>query len=366
MALEDIAKAAGVSTATVSRVINDQPGVSSERASRVRALIKEMKYEPKRRRRSGVQLVRNARQLKGLTIALLAVGPGYQLHTSHFVRTIEGVTAAASRLGVNVIVYAVPDCRVEALPPAVRHGQVAGLLLAGDTDNEELLEFLNRFPHVWLTTHTTARTGVRVLMGNAEAGRRAAQYLMDAGHRHLCCFNPLPMLGNFRRRQESFVDHARKNGARTFVLKCPEWLHVRENDKSLHKIVPHLEAAIVQFAAMEDRPTGMFCLSDLYTACLYPVLQDVGIRPGPDLAVISCGNEHAYLMALNPIPPTIDLGVDSVARHAVEQLTRRLQFPEEDERVTLSIEPSLVESDIRPLNPRAAAPKAEGGDNNHA
>ncbi|MCC6682488.1 MAG: LacI family DNA-binding transcriptional regulator [Phycisphaeraceae bacterium] len=344
MALDIIAKAAGVSTATVSRVINDQPGVSPARARQIRALIKKMNFEPTTRRRN-ITVAVNAHQLKGLTFAVIAIGRGYQMHTGLFMRMLDGISSASAQQGMNMMLLTLPEPNVNLLPPAILHRQVCGVLLAGSFDDQRLLAVLEKMPVIWLTSHSDLATGDKVLAGNEAAGECAARYLLKHNHARLCFWNPFPDVAVFQHRQTGFFRTARQAGADVQLLTTDTTRGVDLNDVPLNDLGPLMMPMVEQFAAMKPQPRGLFVPSDILTAELYPLLLRMGIRPGRDLTVISCDNEQAYLAGLDPRPASIDLGMRTIGQHAVEQLARRLRYSEEHARqVTLSVEPLLIES----------------------
>ncbi len=343
MALDIIAKAAGVSTATVSRVINDQPGVSPARARQIRALIKMMNFEPTTRRRNTALAV-NAQQLKGLTFAVIAIGRGYQLHTGLFMRMMDGISNASAQQGMNMMLLTLPEPNVNLLPPAILHRQVCGVLLAGSIEDARLLAALEKMPVIWLTSHSDRATGDKVLAGNEAAGECAARYLIKAGHARLSYWNPFPDVAVFQHRQAGFFRAARQAGAEVQLLTTDVTRGADLNDVPLEQLASLMQPMVEQYAAMKPRPRGLFVPSDILTAELYPLLRRKGIQPGRDVTVVSCDNEQAYLAGLDPRPATIDLGMKTIGQHAVEQLARRLRYPEEHTRqVTLSVEPLLIE-----------------------
>jgi len=340
MSLERIAREAGTSVATVSRALNGKPGVSASKAHEIRSLVKKLNYAPSRRRRTLPASPQQA-SLLGKTIAVIALGEGHHLHPHPFARMVESISTALASRGVNLLVNMVRS--VEDLPPAIVNRQVHGLLLMGTGCDEDVISILSGLPHVWLTSHThPGATGDEVLAGNESAGRCAADYLIDAGHRRLTFINPMPGLGVFRRRMRGFVAAAEDAGAEVQV-STPEHLDpTMDLAGSPERLGEVLKPMVEQFVGDSQRATGLCVPSDMITAVLYPMLIRAGLHPGKDVTVISFDNEKQYLMGLDPRPATIDAGVDVIGLRATEQLLWRIENPMDDRPIQITIKPIVV------------------------
>src|SRR5690554_3956114 len=90
--IKQVAAAAGVSTQTVSRVINNRPDVSPETRERIQKIIDEMGYQPSALARSLIQ--QRSYTLGVVTAGLKYIGPS---------RTLSGITNAAEELGYSLL-----------------------------------------------------------------------------------------------------------------------------------------------------------------------------------------------------------------------------------------------------------------------
>src|SRR5262245_36743462 len=90
--IKEVASAAGVSTQTVSRVINNRPDVSSETRRRVQDIIEKLRYQPSALARS---LIRQRSHTLGVvTAGLRFIGPS---------RTLSGIVSAAEEAGYSLL-----------------------------------------------------------------------------------------------------------------------------------------------------------------------------------------------------------------------------------------------------------------------
>lgn len=339
MSIVEVAKLAGVSHATVSRVINNRPGVSPECVQLVRRAMQNIGYTPSGRGR-GV----NAQTRVG-NIALLMIGADLTLMLAPIAGAVlHSVEDALADLGFNLILGKLNDSG--RLPPNVANGRVDGLLLYGCPPQRKHQALLSKFPCVWLLSPRTARGywGDRIEPDNEAIGRIAAEYLASRGHKHIALMNLTPDHLGYEARTRAFVEAAGAQGCEPRVIvegqadNAPPFVAEFE-EQAVKGLVAH-------YLALDPRPTGLFVPRDPLTVMVYHELRARGVEPGRDVDVISCNNEPV-LAGLDPRPATIDLRPDVIGRQAVEQLTQRIRKPNDPVSVVTAVEPRLVPGDGR-------------------
>src|SRR5262245_34422883 len=145
MSITRVAKLAGVSSSTVSRVINNHPRVAPETAQSVRRAMATLGYTPSDRRPGPKP---SARSRAAADIAFLVLGTSGSRATPAFQDLLRGVSMGASRHELNLIFHHVAD--PNRLPGRVVDQKVDGMLLHGATPVGEARELLRRIPTVWL------------------------------------------------------------------------------------------------------------------------------------------------------------------------------------------------------------------------
>jgi DNA-binding LacI/PurR family transcriptional regulator len=222
-----------------------------------------------------------------------------------------------------------------------------GVLVFGELQDAELVRQLDGVPVVQMMH--AAQPGERwdrVTYDNAQIGPLAARYALERGHRncafvgHICGKNDMSM----QQRGLDFREVINASGGRVhFMLR--DLLHITDRIHAIHRDVIHSVAA--ELAAMNPRPTLVFTEADMVAQALYPALQQQGLAPGADVAVVSCNNEAALLAMLRPRPATVDIHAMEVGRSAVERLLWRIQHPDEPVE-TILLTPSLIAEDATP------------------
>lgn len=349
MTHEKVAEIAGVSLATVSRVVNNRSGVSRKRAKLVRQVMSDLNYDPvplDQRPSRNLQTVTSTPGKTG-NIGVLILDHLYQFAPNLFASQMRGVERGAVEHGLNAIVS--HAATLEQISPAIAQGQVDGLILIGSVPPPWLRERLANVPRVWLNSHQEA-VGDSVLAGNHQIGGLAADYLLNRGHRelaYLCAMvdhPPYPTRSSafrfrIQEREESagvqqFVSQAREENQRAGISH-------QEEVRRLHEQIVLL---VDQLLSASPRVTGLFVPNDFMTAIVYAVLAERGLKPDRDLEIISCNNEMSCLTGLYPRPATIDVGAEAIGVRGIEQLVWRMRHPDDDRLSALAVTPLLIDS----------------------
>jgi LacI family transcriptional regulator len=338
----EVAKTAGVSQATVSRVINGNPNVSPCVAQAVRQAMESVGYVPRPRRKRRLAAGREAVG-PTRTVLIVLLDESCLRRPTLAVAKQNGFMQALAEAGMNVVF--VPSVGVDRLPPLLVEGRFDGALLWGHHASDEILERLDGKPVIWLSSHNEVGHDC-VLPGNEAIGRIAANYLIDHGCRRLAFVSAATTHPGQRTRRESFVNTARLARREVEVL---------EDDGSVAETYERMTYQLVQDCAerlvdrllrLDPRPTGIFSLDDALTAAIHHGLARGGVQLGDEMTIISCNNETPYLASLRPRPATIDLGPEITGRRAVEQLLWRMRHGVDSRRVQMIVEPVLVPGEL--------------------
>ncbi len=179
--IKEVASAAGVSTQTVSRVINDRPDVSPGTRKRVQDIIDSLGYQPSALARS---LIRQRSYTLGVvTAGLKYIGPS---------RTLSGITSAAENAGYSLLLKELPHFSANNIAPIFqtllsRH--VDGIIWAVPEVGENRT-WVNKMsldldvPVVYLAMESQEKICV-VSINNFLGGHLAMAHLLKQGYRHI-------------------------------------------------------------------------------------------------------------------------------------------------------------------------------------
>ncbi len=345
MSIVEIAKLAGVSHTTVSRVINNEGSVSPGTAVKIRAIMKEMGYVPKPpAMRRGPRRIRDVGFKTG-NIAFLTSSESLKIltHSPIMTNVVHGIEEAIALNGMSMVQGAVGAKR--PLPPIVAKGGVDGVIVWPHLDHVSLeaIEILRGYKVVYAMSGASERlSGDRVRVNHGKVGRMAANYLKDRGHRNIAYVTPSSLISriNVCDRWAAFSVLAQEHGlsAQQCVIEQSHF-DLMEIDQDRDLLI---QKTLEEFLAQGERPTGMFVTCDALTAKIYPILKGLGIRIGQDLEVISCNNETSLLSGLEPRPISIDIQPEVIGKKAVEQLRWRILHPDEESQITIEVSPKFL------------------------
>jgi DNA-binding LacI/PurR family transcriptional regulator len=358
MSITEVAKIAGVSHGTVSRVINARPGVSPDTIRAVRLAMAEVGYIPpppeKRRGRTaaptgnGLPALATSESL-GRTgmIGLLVFEESLSiLNEPVIAAAMAGIEAALAEHGFGLQLAQVSQS--DRLPALIDPERVDGVLFTAKRVPMVLRSKLNELHAVrFLSSIADPDEEVwidHILPDNQQIGVMAARYLIRRGHHHVAFLEATPRRMNFSERGNSFC-LAAQNAGLTVSRVTVNQQQLDELYPSISDVRSWLAEAVDQLLKTDPRPTAVFVPSDRHTALTYQLLAERGIKIGPDKAagqieIISCDNEQSRLEPLDPRPASIDIGAVEIGRRAVRRLLIRLQHPDESP-VRILVPPKL-------------------------
>src|SRR5688572_22311307 len=179
--IKEVASAAGVSTQTVSRVINERPDVSPGTRKRVQDVIDKLAYQPSALARSLIQ--QRSYTLGVVTAGLSYIGPS---------RTLSGIAGAAEEAGYSLLLKELPDFDNNVIEPifqALLSRHVDGIIWAVSEVGENL-NWVGRspldvgIPLVFLTMEPQKDIPT-VSIDNYMGGRMAMSHLFEQGYRNI-------------------------------------------------------------------------------------------------------------------------------------------------------------------------------------
>ncbi|MEA3335543.1 MAG: LacI family DNA-binding transcriptional regulator [Chloroflexota bacterium] len=177
----EVAREAGVSKQTVSRVLNDRPDVAPKTRKRVREVMDRLDYQPS-------QLAQSLSRRRSYTLGVVTAGLQY-IGPS---RTLYGITQEAEERGYAILLKELPGFQVQDFEPIIRSllaRHVDGIIWTVPEVGDNMawiLEHRTELPVPLLTLSTEAQPGsASVIIDNYLGAFRASQHLLDQGYRRI-------------------------------------------------------------------------------------------------------------------------------------------------------------------------------------
>jgi DNA-binding LacI/PurR family transcriptional regulator len=342
MSLVKVAKMAGVSIATVSRVLNNTPGVRPETIKHVQRALRAASYDPSALRRGPRPGKRNGKRAQSIAVLVLGKTQDEWFRVPVFAAVVAGINRAANERGLQVLIDHVLD--PGNLNPSIRRGQFNGALtfLPATVDHRLLDTVRSHLPVVRVMGEEMSNDELDLVgPDDLAVGRMAFQYLVNRGCQRVAYVTTRPDHEALVVRAMGFriaASLAKSRALGAYVCGDSRFDVLAGMEVSATRDLESIADAI---ASSKIRPDGLFVSRDAETIGLYPLLVERGIRPGTDVQIISCNNEQSGLAMLSPRPATIDLGTDEIGRWAVTRLVNRIARPS-DPPIRMLTAPRLV------------------------
>lgn len=265
--IRDVAKQAGVSRQTVSRVINGSERVSPSTRLRVEDTIEKMGYRPDALARS---------MAKGRSSTLACISPNLTDFT--FASLIDGAEDFARRQGFFLLSASAPDEKTfgQLIDELVSSRRVEGLLVINPFADDRHLHLPKDFPVVLAGARPRDIDISSVALDDVNAAKRATQHLLSLGHRSIGCLTGPLSEDCSQDRCQGFYDALHEAD----IKPVPEFiLHGDWQPQSGYE-------AMKQFEELGRFPTAIFSQNDQMAAGLLRAARDMGLKVPDQLSVI--------------------------------------------------------------------------------
>jgi len=310
--LEEIGKIAGVSRATVSRVINNHPNISDSVRRRVLEVIEETGYQPNIAART---LASNQSRILGLMIPAILSNV---FTNPYYPRLIQGITHACNEANYTLtfFMFQTPEEQQVGTSRIVNNALLDGLIVNADYNENSLIERLMkaRMPFVQIGKPIDDMPIHYVDADNFLGGKIATQHLIDMGRQRIGQVATAKNAAG-EERNEGYMAALEEND-----MEVDENLIV-PGDFSEH------QAYRVTKDLLKQKPDGIFVQSDWMAIGVIRAVQEAGLRIPDDIAIVGF-DDLPIAVRDKPHLSTIRQPIESIGSAAVETLLRVIENPD--------------------------------------
>jgi LacI family transcriptional regulator, galactose operon repressor len=323
----DVAAEAGVSVATVSKVLNDRWGVAEETSIRVRAVIEELGYQS-----SLVAQSLRSRSTNVIGVLVVDIEP-------FSAELLKGVARAIHDTGYELVVFSGCGRANDQVGWERRYLQrVSGTLCDGAIlVTPSSVDVTYGAPVVAVDHNVASSSLPTVDSDNLSGAVLATEYLLELGHRRIGFLAGRPDLESARLRERGYRAALKKAGIKI--------------DSSLIRIggyqVDTAEEAARQMLEPEDRPTAIFAANDVSALATIAVAGSLGLAVPEDLSVIGFDNVPESALSEPPLT-TIEQPIQQMGFDATQILIRLIAEQPVPEHTMLPTR-LVVRGSCRPL-----------------
>lgn len=313
--IKDVAALAGVSPSTVSRTCKNNPSISEETKERVRKAMAELGYEPNFQ-------ASNLASQNSRTIGIILPASAKEVYeNSFYLEAIQGISHYCNgRQYMTTIVTGQDEAEIlDAVRSMSRSGKVDGFIVLYSKKEDPVIDYLfNEGLLYILIGKATQYTNQTIYIDNDNllAGREAAEYLYQLGHRRIAYLGSDSSLMFSADRKAGYQLALTSHQLPVRPEYCVEVKNVSENN----------EEAIRGLLMQKDRPTAILVSDDILAVSLERVCLENHLAIPEDLSIISFNNS-LFARLTSPQLTSIDIGAGQLGSEAASQIINHIENP---------------------------------------
>ena len=313
--IKDVAALAGVSPSTVSRTCKNNPSISEETKERVRKAMAELGYEPNFQ-------ASNLASQNSRTIGIILPASAIEVYeNSFYLEAIQGISHYCNgRQYMTTIVTGQDEAEIlNAVRSMSRSGKVDGFIILYSKKEDPVIDYLfNEGLLYILIGKATQYTNQTIYIDNDNllAGREAAEYLYQLGHRRIAYLGSDSSLMFSADRKAGYQLALASHQLPVRPEYCVEVKNVSENN----------EEVIRGLLMQKDRPTAILVSDDILAVSLERVCLENHLAIPEDLSIISFNNS-LFARLTSPQLTSIDIGAGQLGSEAASQIINHIENP---------------------------------------
>lgn len=313
--IKDVAALAGVSPSTVSRTCKNNPSISEETKERVRKAMAELGYEPNFQ-------ASNLASQNSRTIGIILPASAKEVYeNSFYLEAIQGISHYCNgRQYMTTIVTGQDEAEIlDAVRSMSRSGKVDGFIILYSKKDDPVIDYLFNEGLLYILIGKATQYNNQTIYidnDNLLAGREAAEYLYQLGHRRIAYLGSDSSLMFSADRKAGYQLALASHQLPVRPEYCVEVKNVSENN----------EEAIRGLLMQKDRPTAILVSDDILAVSLERVCLENHLAIPEDLSIISFNNS-LFARLTSPQLTSIDIGAGQLGSEAASQIINHIENP---------------------------------------
>ncbi|GAB4529620.1 MAG: LacI family DNA-binding transcriptional regulator [Anaerolineae bacterium] len=304
--IRDVARAAGVSVSTVSRVLNNKDDVAPETYRRVRQIIDKAGY-------TSSLAARSMRSRRTNVIGLIVP----DVADSFSIQVMKGVNRAITELDYDLIIYTSGSIKKRSAAERERH--FVSLLNGSIADGVIIVtpaatSFSTAAPVVTIDPNNECPECLTIIATNHAGALAAMEYLIGLGHRRIGFISGRPDLQSANHRLQGYLDALRQAD----IPQDPTLIEIGDFSPETGRLCAQ------KLLSLPDPPTAIFAANDQSAIGAIEAAREMGLCVPDDVSVVGFDNipEAAYC---NPALTTVDQFIEQMGYVATEMLIDLVQ-----------------------------------------
>ncbi|MEN6291976.1 MAG: LacI family DNA-binding transcriptional regulator [Methanobacterium sp.] len=336
MTIDEIAKLANTSKATVSLALNNKPGVNPETRKKILEIASSLGYVHKKRVQPNTSHKTNV--IKLIAVLKPETSGIHNFSTSFFAELINSIQSRCAALGYNLVYTAIPhDNFVSTIHNQESSQQSDGIILIGTYLSENEISSIRKInDYLVVVDYSYSQESINtVVMNNFLGGYLAASFLLDLGHKNIGYISSNIRISNLVERSRGFFI-AFTNRNEPFD---------ESNIFSINSYHSHsVEDLSDILSVQKSMPSAFFCETDYNAICLVSALTKLGFNVPNDVSVVGFDNVPETRMK-NPCLTTINVDKRAIGIFAVNRLYELITSQDKCTSLSILVNVNLIKRD---------------------
>lgn len=312
--IKDVAKAAGVSIATVSKVINNKPSISEKTRNHVIEVMNRLNYHP------NAQASNFARKCSENIIFLAVAEPQTAFLNPHMFEIMCGAQTITHQNRYNLIFLGVTDKdhACQELSDIIGRKTADGILIHGSATSRTLVNLLEKtgFPHVIIGRPPFSNTACWIDINNHVSGHLATKYLAKCGYTHIAFIGGPESDEISRHRLHGFISYMRILGLDIPASQIKYGTYSRQSGYDMME----------ELLRETYLPDAVICEDNQIAIGAVSAIQKHGMAIPDDVGIITFDN-YPLSQLVNPPLTVIDIDVNQMGQQAADILFQKIKNP---------------------------------------
>jgi LacI family transcriptional regulator len=327
--IKDVARACGVSTATVSYVLNGKRVLLPDTREKVLRAVREMNYHP-----NAVARGLSHKRMNTLGILFGTVNTGSVVSHGYGSSILQGMLTAASRAGYNVTFYTEAWKTADRSAGAYRDRRTDGIVVVAPAMDSDIVPGLARLevPMVAIS-YPAEEYGVSTVDTDNRLGTRlVVEHLRALGHKRIAHLTGPPNMLSATVRRDAFRAVVAESGAivPNEYIDGPDSFDTEEAYAQTRRLL-----------ALPEPPTAIFAANDSAALGAVAAARDLGIAVPIRLSIVGVDDTHEAASASPPLS-SVRQPLTAIGDKAAQLLIERLAEPQTKAQTHL-LAPELIE-----------------------
>jgi len=302
--IEDVARAAGVSVATVSRVLNEQGHVLPEKQEKVRKAADELRYQPN-------LSARNLRKNESRIILILA--PNFS--NPYYSNVLAGICDVSRNLGYSTLIYNTYDSNAldqTLVSHLFQKNRADGMItLAVNRDDRWLTQVAGKYPIVQCSEYVEDEPIPHISVDNRSAAKESVSMLVAQGHRRIGIVTSANRYLSSANRMRGYLDALEEAG----IAQDESLIAYASADYSFASG----KQAARELLSLPEPPSAIFCVSDILALGVIAAAGKMGLQVPWDLSVTGF-DDVDYTTMFHPYLTTVSVPCYDLGRRSMQLL----------------------------------------------